>query len=170
MSYHHSYGLPVTVIRSSTLIGEGMRKTQVVPIFLQQALRGDPLTVQGDGSQTRDFNWIDDHCAAMVTALTNPKAAGETINVGSGVERSIRSIAEDCIRVTGSNSTLTFLPWRPGEEGLRVWLDIEKARQVLGYEPRVSFYEVLERMCAWLARELGVTPPAKARSPVAAKV
>ena len=151
MSYHHSYGLPVTVIRSSTLIGEGMRKTQVVPIFLQQALRGDPLTVQGDGSQTRDFNWIDDHCAAMVTALTNPKAAGETINVGSGVERSIRSIAEDCIRVTGSRSTLSFSPYRPGEEGLRVVLDITLARELLNYTPKVSFEEGLERCYRWLA-------------------
>ena len=152
MAYHHSYGLPVTVLRSSTIIGDGMRKTQVIPIFLQQALMGEPLTIHGDGEQTRDFNWVDNHIEALVTALTSPQAKGLTINVGSGIERSVCTVAEQCIRVTRSFSTTTFLPQRPGEQGLRVYLDISRARELLGYQPRVGFVEGLERMCTWLAK------------------
>ena len=155
-AYHHSFGLPVTTIRSGTIFGEGMRRTQVIPIFLEQALRGEPLTIHGDGSQTRDFHWVDDHVDVMITALTALGAAGQIINVGSGEERSVYSIAQDCIHVTGSSSLGSFLPQRPGEEGLRVVLDIIRAKQILSYQPRVSFMEGLDRMCAWLAKELGI--------------
>ena len=156
MAYHHSYGLPVTVVRSSTLFGEEMRRTQVIPIFLEEALRGEALTVHGDGSQTRDFHWVDDHVNAMVKGLTSPNTLGKTINIGSGQERSVLSIAEKCIQMTGSRSPLVFLPQRPGEQGLRVVLDINKARELLGYAPTVSFQEGLERMRAWLEKELGI--------------
>lgn len=156
MSYRHSYGLPVTVIRSGTIFGVGMRRTQVIPIFLEQALLGEPLTVHGDGQQTRDFHSVHDHLDAMIAALTKPAAVGQVFNVGSGVERSVRSVAEQCLAVTGSSSQLQFLPQRPGEEGLRVVLDDTRARTVLGYAPKVSFQEELQRMAAWLAKEIGV--------------
>ena len=150
MALHHSYGLPVTVIRSSTIIGEGMRRTQVIPIFLEQALRGEPLTIHGDGAQSRDFNFVDNHVDAMVAALTHPDAIGLTINVGSGIERAVLSVAEECLRVTGSHSDLEFVDQRPGEQGLRVVLDITRAKKVLGYLPWVSFTEGLERMSKFL--------------------
>jgi nucleoside-diphosphate-sugar epimerase len=161
-AYRHSFGLPATVIRSSTIFGESMRETQVIPIFLQQALLGKPLTIHGDGRQSRDFHWVDDHIDAMITALTKPEAAGQIVNVGSGQERTVLSIAEDCIRVTGSNSPLKFLPQRPGEQGLRVVLDITRARELLDYRTKVSFEEGLERYCKWLS--------AKADRPLAATV
>lgn len=156
MAWHHSYGLPVTVVRSSTIFGEGMRRTQVIPIFLAQALRGEPLTVHGDGSQTRDFHWVDDHVDAMITALTKPEAAGQIINVGSGEERSVYGLAELCTHITRSHSGISFEPQRPGEQGLRVVLDITLARELLGYTPKVSFWDGLERMAAWLAKDLGL--------------
>ena len=153
-AYRHSYQLPVMVLRSSTIIGPGMRRSQVVPIFLNQALRGTALSIQGDGSQTRDFNPVENHVDAIVAALRNPRSAGQTINVGSGEERSIGNIAEECLRVTGSPSRLDFLPWRPGEQGLRVALDITRARELLGYTPKVSFEEGLERMANWIRQLL----------------
>ena len=156
MAYHHSYGLPVTVIRSSTIIGEGMRRTQVIPIFLEQALQGEPLMIHGDGNQTRDFNWVDNHIEAMVAALTSPQAKGLIINVGSGEERSVNSVAMTCVLVTKSDSRIRYVSQRPGEQGLRVVLDITRAREVLGYEPRTNFVEGLERMCTWLTKELGL--------------
>ena len=168
MAYYHCYRLPVTVLRSSTIIGEGMRRTQVIPIFLSQALRGEPLTIHGDGNQTRDFNWVDNHIEAMVTALTSPRAKGQTINVGSGEERSVNSVAMECVLATGSNSHIQYLPQRPGEQGLRVVLDISRAREVLDYRPRLGFADSLGRMRTWLTKEIGVTPSAKADSPLAA--
>ena len=152
MAYHHSFGLPVTTIRSGTIIGEGMRRTQVIPIFVEQALRGEGLTIHGDGLQTRDFHWVDDHVDAMVAVLTKPEAVGLTLNVGSGEERSVRSIAETCLR-TISNCWIEYLPQRPGEEGLRVVLDISRAQQILEYRPKVSFQEGLERIISWLTKE-----------------
>ena len=157
-AYRHSFNLPVTVIRSGTIFGDGMRRTQVIPIFLEQALRGEPLTIHGDGSQTRDFHWVDDHVDAMVSALTNPAALGQVLNVGSGDERSVREIARQCLWVTGSASVTKFLPQRPGEQDLRVVLDSSRARDLLGYRPKVTFEEGMQRMCAWLAKELGATP------------
>jgi dTDP-glucose 4,6-dehydratase len=168
MAYYHSYKLPVMVLRSSTIIGTGMRRSQVIPIFLDQALRGTTLSIQGDGSQTRDFNPVENHVDAILLALRYLGMAGRTINVGSGEERSIGNIAEECLRVTGSSSGWESLPWRPGEEGLRVALDITQARELLGYTPKLSFEESLERMAAWLAKELGVNLPAIARRPLAA--
>lgn len=155
-AYHHSFRLPMTVIRSSTIIGDGMRKTQVIPIFLERALQGEPLMIHGDGNQTRDFNWVDNHIEAMVAALTSPQAKGLVINVGSGEERSVNSVAMACVLATGSDSRIRYVSQRPGEQGLRVVLDISRAREVLGYQPQVSFDEGLERMCAWLAKELGI--------------
>ena len=168
MAYWHSYDLPVTILRSATLTGESMRRTQVIPIFLEQALRGDSLTIHGDGTQTRDFHWVDDHVDAILAALFTPFALRRVINVGSGVERSVLSIADECIRVTGSKSNLQFVAQRPGEQDLRLVLDITRAREVLGYTPKVSFEEGLERMATWLAKELGVTPSPKAGSLLAA--
>ena len=157
-AYHNAFHVPITVVRSGTIFGDGMRKTQVIPIFLQQALRGLPLTLHGDGSQTRNFHWVDDHVDALIAALIRPEALGLTINVGSGEERSVCNIAEECLRVTGSASSMSFEAQRPGEEGLRVVLDITRAREILGYAPKVSFQEGLERMAAWLAKELYPTP------------
>jgi dTDP-glucose 4,6-dehydratase len=158
MAYHHCYGLPVTVLRSSTIIGHGMRKTQVIPIFLEQALRSGCLTIQGTGAQSRDFNPVENHIDAIMAALAKPRIAGQTLNVGSGEERSILDVAHACIGITDSNSRPTFLPWRPGEEGLRVVLDISKAQSLLGYTPRVSFIEALEEMSAALMQELKRSP------------
>ena len=157
-AYRHSFGLPVTILRSSTIIGPGMRRTQVIPIFLDQALSGEPLTIQGDGQQSRDFNSVDNHVDALVAALTNREAIGQVINVGSGVERSIREVAAKCLWIAASASKLKFLPQRPGEQDLRVVLDISRARELLGYTPKVAFENELERMCTWLTKELYPTP------------
>ena len=155
-AYRHSFGLPVTILRSSTIIGPGMRRTQVIPIFLDQALSGEPLTIQGDGQQSRDFNSVDNHVDALVAALTNREAIGQVINVGSGVERSVREVAAKCLWIAASASKLKFLPQRPGEQDLRVVLDISRARELLGYTPKVAFENELERMCTWLAKETRV--------------
>ena len=171
-AYFHSYRLPVTVLRSSTIIGVGMRRSQVIPIFLKQALKGEPLTIHGRGDQTRDFTPVENHLDAIVAALAKPESVGQVINVGDGLEWSIRSVAAECIRVANSRSKLSYLPWRPGEEGLRVQLDISRARNVLGYAPQMPFSEALERMAAWLAKEPGVNPPTPAKTghPVAANI
>ena len=159
IAYHHSHGLPVTIIRSSTLYGEGMRLNQVIPIFLTQALKGQPITIHGRGDQSRDFNYVGNLVNGILLALQHPQAAGGTFNIAGDVEVSVRGLAERCIEITGSSSAITSLPQRPGEEGVRLVPDISRARELLAYEPKVSFEEGLERTAQWVAEGLQIPWP-----------
>jgi len=157
LAYYNSYGVPVTIVRSSNLYGEGMRLEQVVAMFLRQALIGAPITIEGDGSQTRDFNYVGNIVDGILLALTEENALGVTMNLSSGDEVSIRELAERSIAVTGSTSEVQFLPGRPGEKGVRLVLDPALARETLGYRPKVTFEEGLKRTAEWLAGSVGIT-------------
>lgn len=153
MSYWHSYRMPVVVVRSSIMFGEYERTGALVSLFLGKALRNEPIVIHGDGSQTRDMNYVHNTVDGILEVLVNRRAIGETFNVGSGEEISVRDLAERCIQATGSASEIRNVEARPGEEG-RSALDITKARRILGYEPRVSFYEGLKRTATWLSKYL----------------
>lgn len=155
MSYYHSHKLPVTILRSSTLFGVGMRLNQALPIFLNQALKEEPVTLHGDGRQSRDLNEITNMIDAILLALTRNEAIGQVFNIAYGFEISMLELAQRCIALTRSRSEIRHLPQRPGEEGIRLTLDIAKAKALLGYVPGVSFDDGLERTAEWLA------PPSK---------
>ncbi|HMG25859.1 MAG TPA: NAD-dependent epimerase/dehydratase family protein, partial [Acidimicrobiia bacterium] len=106
-------GLPVTILRYFNVYGprlDAIDVGRVITIFLGQALRGEPLTVIGDGSQTRCFTYIRDAIAATVAAGLEPEAVGRVFNVGSDVEVSIRTLAERIIRISGSPSEIISVP------------------------------------------------------------
>ena len=148
-TYYRVYDVPVTVVRSGTLYGPTMRLKQVVAIFLSQALQNKPITVEG-GDQTRDFNYITNYIDFIVTLLDKrDKTVGEVYNVASGIETSIRQLAELCIKVTGSKSKLTIKPYRAGEKGVRLALNIRKAKY-LGWTPKVTLEKGLENTAQWL--------------------
>jgi len=148
-TYHRTYGLPITILRSGTLYGPTMRLKQVVSIFLMQCLEGEPITVEG-GDQSRDFNFIDNYVDFVLRVIEKGKqTVGEIYNVASGVETTIRELAELCIEVTGSESELTVRPYRPGEKGVRLALSIEKAKS-LGWEPKVAISNGLKITADWL--------------------
>lgn len=150
LSYYHASDLPVVVVRSSTLFGPGMRENQVVPIFLRQALAGEPLTVHGDGRQSRDLNYIDNLVDGIFLALTAPSIEGKVFNVAGDNEVSVLELARACIQVTGSASQVVHTEQRPGEQGVRLVPDIRRAREVLGYAPAVSLPEGLQRTADWM--------------------
>lgn len=154
-AYYYSHHLPVVVVRCSTLYGEGMRKTQVIPIFLAQALSNHPITIHGDGSQTRDFVYVEDLTRGIENALLLPGTAGDVYNIASGREISIKGLAELCIAITGSSSHVEHLEQRTGEQGLRLVLDTTKAQQVLGYHASVSLQDGIKK----LATSLREAPP-----------
>jgi len=148
-TYARCFELPITILRSGTLYGPTMRMKQVVSIFLKQALEGKPITVEG-GTQTRDFNYVSNYVDFVLTAIENPdKTIGEIYNVASGRETSIKELAELCIKVAKSSSKLTIKPFRPGEKGLRLALDISKAKS-LGWSPKINLEEGLARTYEWL--------------------
>lgn len=150
-SYYHSYGLPVSIIRSSTIFGPGGRLNQVMPIFLRQALDGKEITVHGDGKQSRDFQYIDNAVDGILKVLECDQATGDVFNIAGDNEISVVELAHACVQVTGSGSQVVHTPQRPGEQDLHLTPDISHARQVLGYEPLVSFEEGLKYVAGWLS-------------------
>lgn len=138
--YGKKYGVDVRVLRSATMYGPYGRTDQALPIFITQILEGKPVTLEGDGSQTRDFVYVEDTAHAIELALyTKEKMKkGEIINIGSGKELkflNLISLIGHMIRLKFEDIKISYKPFRTGEEGLRVWLDISKARQLLKYEP-----------------------------------
>jgi dTDP-glucose 4,6-dehydratase len=118
-----------------------------------QALRGEPITVFGDGSQTRSFQYVDDLVEGVYRLLLSDEA--EPVNIGNPDELSIRAFAEEVIALTGSISTITFEPLPADDPKVRQ-PDITKARAVLGWEPRVPRAEGLRCTLAYFREHVAV--------------
>jgi UDP-glucose 4-epimerase len=157
-------GLPVTILRYFNAYGPRIAPAgygSVVARFIGQALRGEPLTVYGDGAQTRSFTYVADTVEGTLRAGTIDRAVGSVINIGSQEESSIIELARLVVERTGSNSAIThqaassvFGP--TFEEARRRVPDVARARELLGFEARVSLQEGLGRTVRWFRmRERG---------------
>ena len=138
----------------------------VLGIFLGNMLRGEPLTIFGDGSQSRDFVYIDDVIDAWVASLTNEASYGKVLNLGSGQQLAISDLANQVIAASGRSRDdwpVAYAPGRPGEQ-LHVEADVSRAGAVLGWKPQITFAEGLARTVEW-ARE--VTAPSPDPTPMA---
>jgi nucleoside-diphosphate-sugar epimerase len=151
-SFAEQFNLPVVILRSTTMYGPASRSKQVVPIFIRQALRGDNITVEGDGSQSRDFNYVMNMVHA-IDLILNSKVKSGTFNIGSGVEITIKELAEHIIRISGSPSKVVNGPWRPGEQGIKLNVSIKKAES-LGYKPIYSVEHGLSETIIWIRGHL----------------
>src|SRR5262245_55550097 len=147
---------PVIVVRFFNTVGprQSSRYGMVLPNFVKRALAGRPLTVHGDGSQTRSFTGVGDVVSAMVKLVHEPKAVGEVFNVGNGAEISIADLALKVRALTGSNSPIEFLPYSAVfddsfEDMPRRVPDIAKIRRVVGYEPKVHLDEIIQNVIAY---------------------
>ncbi len=155
-AYHHM-GLPVTVTRYFNVYGPRLDQLdvgRVITIFLGQALRGDPLTVIGDGQQTRCFTYIDDAVQATVQAGIGAGTDGEVFNIGTDVETTVLELAEQIVKITGSSSKIEFVPQSAvygtsyEDIGRRV-PDVTKMHEVLGVRAETSLEEGLRRTIEW---------------------
>jgi nucleoside-diphosphate-sugar epimerase len=137
MAYHRHHGLPVRIIRIFNTFGPRMdpQDGRIVTNFIHQALAGEPVTIFGDGSQTRSLQYISDLVEGIVRYM-QVDAPGP-INLGNPVEKSVRELAELIIRLTGSRSQLVFHPL-PENDPRRRRPDISLARTLLGWQPKVS--------------------------------
>jgi dTDP-glucose 4,6-dehydratase len=142
MAYHRVHGLEVRIVRIFNTFGPRMRPRdgRVVPAFIQQALQGEPLTVFGDGGQTRSFCYVSDLIEGIWRLLGSD--VGEPVNIGNPREMTIREFAEAILRLTGSSSRLTFHPLPVDDPKVRQ-PDITRARTLLGWQPRVGLEEGL---------------------------
>ena len=156
-------GLAVTILRYFNVYGprlDGLDVGRVITIFLGQALRGKPLTVVGDGTQTRCFTYVSDAIAATIAAGLRPEAVGGVFNVGSDDEVSIRTLAERIIRISGSSSKIAFVPQeavygRSYEDIPRRVPEIGRMRDVLGVIPKVSLEDGLRYTIDYFRSEEG---------------
>jgi UDP-glucose 4-epimerase len=157
----HKLGLPVVVLRYFNVYGprlDRMDKGRVVTIFMGQLLRGQPLTVIGDGRQTRTFTYVDDAVQATVEAGLVEEAVGQVINVGSEREVSIRELAEMMVRISGSSSSITYVSqesiYGPSYEDIpRRVPTTRRMREILGVTAEIPLEEGLRRTIEWFRRE-----------------
>jgi dTDP-glucose 4,6-dehydratase len=144
MAYHRKYGLRTRIARIFNTYGPRMKLNdgRVVPSFLDQALRREPLTVYGDGSQTRSFCYVDDLVDGLYRLLSSDEVY--PVNLGNPREMTIREFAETILGLLKSDSPITYEPL-PEDDPKQRKPDITKARELLGWEPRVDLEEGLER-------------------------
>jgi dTDP-glucose 4,6-dehydratase len=142
MAYHRVHGLDTRIVRIFNTYGPRMRPRdgRVVPTFITQALRGEPLTVFGDGSQTRSFCYVDDLIDGIIRLLESDET--EPVNIGNPHEMTILEFAEIIRKAVGSSSPIAFCPL-PTDDPKTRQPDITRARQRLGWEPRVTLEEGL---------------------------
>jgi dTDP-glucose 4,6-dehydratase len=153
MAYHRFHGMETRIVRIFNTYGPRMRPGdgRVVSNFVVQALRGDPITIYGDGSQTRSFCFADDLVEGIYRLFHSERA--EPVNVGNPGEFTVRELAERVLEMTGSASELRFLPLPEDDPKVRR-PDLAVARAVLGWEPRVTLEEGLERTIPYFRRIL----------------
>ncbi|UJF32108.1 UDP-glucuronic acid decarboxylase family protein [Paenibacillus hexagrammi] len=142
--YWHRYGVEVKIARIFNTYSAGLRNDdgRVISNFVTQALACRDMTVYGDGSQTRSFCYVDDTVRALELMMESDRATGETINIGSPVETTIIQVAQWIKELSHSDSRITFSPLPADDPRLRRPV-IDKARKLLGWEPRVGLSEGL---------------------------
>jgi UDP-glucose 4-epimerase len=171
IAYHRERNVPVVIVRLFNTVGP--RQTghygMVLPRFIQQGLAGDPITVYGDGTQTRCFGWVGDIVQALVRLVQLPGAEGQIFNIGSEEEVSINQLADVVRDVTGSNSPIQYLSYREAygdgfEDMVRRVPDLTKIREAIGYRPTKTLSDIVAAVAVQLAthrvRAAAATPSA----------
>lgn len=155
MAYYHTHGLDVRIARIFNTYGARTRRDdgRAVPNFIVQALRGDPITVYGDGTQTRSFCEVSDLVEGVYRLATYPNLAGEVVNLGNPDEYQLIELAQQIKELTGSASEIVFEPL-PTDDPRRRRPDITKAKTLLGWEPKVRLREGLSRTIEYFRRKL----------------
>ena len=145
-TYHFLHKLDVSVLRYFTVYGPAGRPDMTPLRFTQRIREGHTVTVFGDGSQSRDFTYVDDIARGTIAAL---KPVGyETFNLGSDQPLKLNELIQLIEELTGQKAKIDFKPWHPADMQA-TWADITKAKKVLGWSPQTSFREGLQKLVAW---------------------
>ncbi|MEZ4673571.1 MAG: GDP-mannose 4,6-dehydratase [Caldilineaceae bacterium] len=153
MAYHRSHGVQTRIVRIFNTYGPRMRLNdgRVVPNFVAQALRGEPLTVYGDGSQTRSFCFVKDLVDGIYRLLLSDEVI--PVNIGNPTETTILEFAEKINQFTNNQGGIVFKPL-PKDDPKQRKPDIGKARRILGWEPQVALDEGMKRTIDWFASKV----------------
>lgn len=154
-AFSRSYGIDLTIVRPFNVFGPRQKDQEggaLIPIFIRQALEKKPLTIYGNGRQTRDYMYIDDLVRAYILVLESDRLHGEIINFGTGSDISILEIAKYIAKKL--KTKITFVPPRPGEVK-RFIADIMKAKK-LGFKPKIDIWSGIDKCIAWQKKNLNV--------------
>ena len=153
MAYHRHYGVDTRIVRIFNTYGPRMRLNdgRALPNFLYQALSNQPLTVYGDGSQTRSFCYVDDLIEGIWRLMNSSEH--EPVNIGNPQEITILEFAQCILQLTGARTPIKFEPL-PQDDPKQRRPDISKARRLLGWEPNVNLSEGLQRTLAYFQQQL----------------
>jgi UDP-glucose 4-epimerase len=163
LAYARQLVLPVVIMRFFNTVGPRQtgRYGMVVPRFVQQALRGDPVTVYGDGQQTRCFTHVQDVIRAMVALAREPAAVGEIFNIGSGEEVTIAELARRTIVLAHSSSQISYIPYdqayQAGFEDMRRRVpDTTKIGALVGWQPQISLDSILTSVISYFTQDANI--------------
>jgi UDP-glucose 4-epimerase len=160
LAYWKERKLPVIIVRFFNTVGP--RQTgqygMVIPNFVQQALAGKPITVFGDGTQSRSFTHVADVVGALIKLVNEPKAIGQVINLGNIQEITINQLAEHVRALSGSKSPITLIPYDEAyesgfEDMPRRVPDLSKAEAMIGYKPKYSLEDILTQVIAYFRQQ-----------------
>jgi dTDP-glucose 4,6-dehydratase len=157
MAYHRYHGVDTKIVRIFNTYGPRMRlhDGRAVPAFMSQVLRNEDVTVFGDGAQTRSFTYITDLVDGILRLMLS--SANDPVNIGNPVEMTIKQIAETIIRMTGSKSRIVYRPL-PTDDPKQRRPDITRARELLGWEPKVQLEEGLIKTIEYFRTKVGAAP------------
>nr|HID59273.1 NAD-dependent epimerase/dehydratase family protein [Desulfobacterales bacterium] len=163
LAYHRTKGLEVVIVRLFNTVGPRQTSAygMVIPRFVRQALLKEPLTIYGDGKQTRTFTYVKDVVHALISLMDEPRAVGEIFNVGGTEEISIEALAKKIIDITGSDSTLEYIPYEKAflkdfEDMERRVPGIQKIKSFIGFEPQTDLDTILHRVIDFMKNRLRV--------------
>jgi UDP-glucose 4-epimerase len=155
LAYCREKALPVIVVRLFNTVGPRQtgRYGMVIPTFVRQALAGEPITVYGDGRQSRAFTYVGDVVGGLMKLANEPKAIGEVFNIGNTEEITILDLARRIKAMTDSSSDIVFIPYDEAyeagfEDMPRRVPDLTKIHSLVGYRPSVGLEEILQRVIA----------------------
>lgn len=161
LAYHREKGVPAIIVRLFNTVGPRQtgRYGMVVPTFVQQALKGEPITVFGDGTQSRCFGYVGDVVTGLTKLMDHDKTAGEVFNIGATEEVSIKQLAERVCQLTNSNSEIKLVPYEeayePGFEDMpRRIPDVSKLESFIGYKPNTPLDEILAQVIEFESQRL----------------
>jgi dTDP-glucose 4,6-dehydratase len=154
-AYHHTYGLPVLTTNCSNNYGPYQHPEKLIPLMIQNALRGKPLPVYGDGQQVRDWLYVEDHCAAIRTVLERGRP-GETYNIGGNAEKANLEIVHTLCRLLDAlmpanaphANLIQHVADRPGHDR-RYAINAGKIQRELGWQPAMTFEQGIARTVQW---------------------
>jgi UDP-glucose 4-epimerase len=159
LSYVHTYGLDAAILRPFNNFGPRQNAgtyAGIIPIVVQRAQAGEPVTIFGDGEQTRDFVFVRDTVDAAVRIYREPSTRGRIVNIASGREVSVNELVRELLDVLGSDVAVEHAAARPGDVRRHAG-DIGLARRLIGFEPGTSLHEGIAETVAWYSAEARAT-------------